>query len=94
MYYIATVFMAKELRALGFEVFGEPNICIISFRHKKYSVNKVQKFMKNRGWGLALLQKPLSIHFSFTPLNCLKRDEMLKDLKECVEFLEKNSSSQ
>jgi hypothetical protein len=74
-------------------VFGEPKVCIISFKHKKYSVKTVYKFMKKRGWGLSLLQKPLSIHFSFTPLNCLKKDELLKDLKECCEYLEKNGST-
>lgn len=46
--------------------------------------------MKTRGWGLALLQKPLSIHFSFTPINCLKKDEMVKDFKDCVAYLSKN----
>lgn len=83
--------MAKELRKLNFEVFGNPDVCIISFTHKKHSANGVQKFMKKKGWGLALLQKPLSIHFSFTPLNCLKKDELLKDLKECCDYLDKNT---
>ncbi len=73
--------MAKELKKLNFEIFGDPNICIISFNHKKHSASRVHKFMKKRGWGLSLLQKPLSIHFSFTPLNCTKKDEMLKDLR-------------
>ena len=84
--------MAKELRNLNFEVFGDPKVCIISMVHKRYSVNKVFKFMKKKGWGLSLMQKPLSLHFSFTPLNCLKKDEMLKDFKECCDFLEKDTS--
>lgn len=41
-------------------------------------------FMKGRGWGLSLLQNPLAIHYSFTPLNMLKRDEMIQDFKSCV----------
>lgn len=46
--------------------------------------------MKQRGWGLSVLQKPFAFQFSFTPLSCLKRDEMIKDLRECVEYYEKN----
>jgi hypothetical protein len=42
---------------------------------------------------LALLQNPLSIHFSFTPLNCTKREELIKDFKECIAYIEKNESS-
>jgi hypothetical protein len=49
--------------------------------------------MKKKGWGLAVLQNPLSIHFSFTPLNCTKRDEMIKDFKECIAHMEKNDGS-
>ncbi len=46
--------------------------------------------MKKRGWGLALVQRPLAIHFSFTPLNCPKKDEMVSDLKDCLKELAKN----
>lgn len=49
--------------------------------------------MKKKGWGLAILQNPLAIHFSFTPLNCTKRDELIKDFKECISYLEKNQAS-
>lgn len=72
---------------------GDPKLCVFSCRHKKFSVNSVVKFMKKRGWGLALLQRPISIHFSLTPLNCLKRDEMIKDFKECIDFLSKSNNA-
>jgi glutamate/tyrosine decarboxylase-like PLP-dependent enzyme len=85
--------VSSELKKLDFEVLGNPRVCIVSFRHKRFSAGSVFKFMKTKGWGFALLQNPLSIHFSFTPLNCLKRDEMIKDLKECVEYLTKNSTN-
>ena len=38
-----------------------------------------------------MLQKPYAFQFSFTPLNCVKSEEMIKDMKECVEFYTKNS---
>ena len=49
--------------------------------------------MKKKGWSLGVLQNPLAIHFSFTPLNCTKRDEMIKDFKECIVHIEKNDGS-
>jgi len=49
--------------------------------------------MKKRGWGLSLLQKPLALHFSFTPLNCQNRALFLKDIKDCLEELKKNPIS-
>lgn len=69
---------------------GKPNICVLSFRHKKHSVSNIVNFMKKKGWSLGVLQNPLAIHFSFTPLNCTKRDEMIKDFKECIAHIEKN----
>lgn len=33
------------------------------------------------------MQKPMSIHFSFTPLNATRVDEMIKDFKICVKEL-------
>ena len=38
--------------------------------------------MKKREWQLALNQNPLSIHFSFTPLNSLNIDKMVNDIQE------------
>ncbi len=45
--------------------------------------------MKERKWNLSLNQLPLCFHFSFTPLNSQKVDDMIKDFQECVKFLEK-----
>lgn len=46
--------------------------------------------MKTRGWGLSIQQKPTCLHFSFTPLNSLQSEEMIKDFREMVEFYKKN----
>jgi len=37
--------------------------------------------MKEKHWNLSLNQLPLCFHFSFTPLNSLKVDEMIKDFQ-------------
>ena len=45
--------------------------------------------MKKRNWQLSLNQKPMSFHYSFTPLNSSKVDDMIKDFKECISKLAK-----
>lgn len=49
--------------------------------------------MKKREWDLPLLQKPLAIHYSFTPLNALKIDQMVADFKEVMPEVIKLSKS-
>lgn len=61
---------------------GNPEICVIAFRHPRYSVNNIQIEMKKREWQLALNQNPLCIHFSFTPLNSQNIDKMIRDIQE------------
>jgi len=47
--------------------------------------------MKKKGWGYSLCQKPISFQFSFTPLSATKVDEMIKDMKECIDYYTKNN---
>lgn len=64
--------------------------CVISFRHKMIPLNAILTFMKGKGWNFSITQKPLAFQFSFTPLNCQRRDEMVKDMKECIDYYKKN----
>ncbi len=63
---------------------------MLAFKHKSIPVNAIQVFMKGKGWAFSLSRKPMSFQFSFTPLSCLKSDEMIKDMKECIDFYNKN----
>lgn len=67
---------------------------MISFRHKVIPLNAILKFMKGKGWGFTVTAKPLCFQFSFTPLSCLKKDDMIRDMKECIEFYNKNGFPQ
>ena len=82
--------MSSEFEKLGFEILSKAKLCVFSFKHKKIPVNAIQSFMKERGWGFSINQNPLSFQFSLTPMNCTKSDEMIKDMKECLAFYEKN----
>jgi hypothetical protein len=73
--------LAKELKMLGFKVHGQPEICCIGFYHPKYPVSIVKEKMNNKGWDLPIIQKPISLHYSFTPINCVRIDQMVLDFK-------------
>lgn len=63
---------------------------MISFRHRSLPLNAILTFMKGKGWNFSITQKPLAFQFSFTPLSCQKSDDMIKDMKECIDFYKKN----
>ena len=46
--------------------------------------------MKGKEWNFSVTRKPLCFQFSFTPLSCLKSDDMIKDMKECIAYYQKN----
>lgn len=76
------------LEQLGFTLYGKADICTIAFSHPRHSCNSIQTLMKRREWSISLLQMPLALHFSFTPLNSTKVDQLIKDIKEVVAELE------
>jgi hypothetical protein len=47
--------------------------------------------LKKKDWGLSVVQKPILLHFSFTPLNSTKADQLIKDIKDSLEELKKSS---
>ena len=73
--------LAVELKNLGFKVFGDPEICCIGFNHPKYSIGVVKDAIKKKGWEIPIIQKPMALHYSFTPLNSLKVNEMVADIR-------------
>lgn len=44
--------------------------------------------MKAKGWDIPIIQLPLALHYSFTPINSLKIDQMVEDLKSVTKDLE------
>lgn len=79
--------LSTELKSLGFKIFGNPIVCTIGFLHPDIASGSIHDWMHAKGWDLPLLQKPMSIHFSFTPLNATRVDEMIRDFKLCIKDL-------
>jgi hypothetical protein len=63
---------------------------VLSFRHKTIPINAILTYIKKKGWGFTLNARPLCFQFSFTPLSCTKSDDMISDMKECIEYYKKN----
>ncbi|GMH45681.1 hypothetical protein BSKO_13644 [Bryopsis sp. KO-2023] len=74
------------------EVIGEPQGSVIAFRSMKKSINifKVHDLMTRRGWHLNTLQFPPGLHMCFTARHTQVVELLLKDLKTCVDALEKD----
>ena len=68
------------MRKEGYKVFGQPKICCIGFSHPKYSNSLIKEKMKLREWDIPLIQNPIALHYSFTPLNSLKIEQMIADI--------------
>jgi sphinganine-1-phosphate aldolase len=78
---------ADQLRADGrIEVFGDPRICVVSFRPKDIGSYKLSSFLgRERGWELSSLHRPEGIHISVTPSNQEKvRTNLVKDVKDGI----------
>ena len=51
--------VSDELEKMGFSIFTRKKICVLSFVHKRIPMHAIYGFMKQKGWGLTILQKPL-----------------------------------
>jgi hypothetical protein len=40
--------------------------------------------MKAKGFDFPIIQKPMALHYSFTPINCVKIDQIVADFKEIM----------
>jgi hypothetical protein len=77
---------------MGFKLYGRADICTIAFAHPQIPCSDIQTLLKKKKeWGLSVLQKPILLHFSFTPLNSTKVDQLIKDIREIVEELKKST---
>jgi acyl CoA:acetate/3-ketoacid CoA transferase alpha subunit len=62
---------------------------VIGFSHPQYPISAIQELMKQKKWSLSLIQKPIALHFSFTPLNSKRVDQMIQDFEKTMQELEK-----
>lgn len=72
------------VRALGFEVLGEPQLGIVAFAHKEADVFTVYRNMYRKGWFTSLTTEPPALHLMLSPFHRQVVDVYLSDLKESL----------
>ena len=68
------------VKALGFEVLGEPHLGIVAFTHESADVFAVYRDLYKKGWFASLTTQPPALHLMLSPVHNEKTDLYLDDL--------------
>jgi len=74
----------EGVRALGFEVLGEPKLGIVAFTHKNADVFTVYRNMYRKGWFTSLTTEPPALHLMLSPFHQQVVEVYLKDLEDSL----------
>lgn len=76
--------VAEGVKALGFEVLGNPMLGLIAFRHPDHHAFAIYGEIYRRGWFTSVTKEPPSLHLMLSPKHADFIDEYLADLKASV----------
>lgn len=74
----------KGIESLGFNVLGDPKLCIIAFNHPELDTFALYKQMYNRGWITSLTTEPQALHLMMSPFHVQVTSNYLSDLEDAV----------
>lgn len=74
----------KGIESLGFNVLGDPKLCIIAFNHPELDTFALYKQMYNRGWITSLTTEPQALHLMMSPFHVQVTSSYLSDLDDAV----------
>lgn len=74
----------EGVRALDFEVLGNPILGLIAFRHPKYHAFSIYGEMYRRGWFTSATNEPASLHLMISPRHSEFIDAYIEDLAASV----------
>jgi glutamate/tyrosine decarboxylase-like PLP-dependent enzyme len=72
------------VKALGFEVFGKPQLGIISFRHPEADTFALLGKLHHKGWITGALVDPPALHLMLTPVHLEASTQYLADLEQAL----------
>ncbi len=72
--------MEIGVRALGFEVLGQPLLGLLAFRHPEADTLALYSAMRQRGWFTSITAEPSSLHLMLSPKHAEVADAYLADL--------------
>ena len=73
------------VKALGFEVLGNPMLGLMAFRHPDHHAFAIYGEIFRRGWFTSVTKEPPSLHLMLSPKHADVVDDYLADLRESVE---------
>ncbi len=76
------------VKALGFEVLGNPMLGLIAFRHPKHHAFAIYGEIYRRGWFTSVTKSPPSLHLMLSPKHADFIDDYLADLAASVAAVE------
>eukprot|EP00210_Caulerpa_lentillifera_P007678 g7329.t1 len=76
------------------EIVGNPIGPVVAFKLKKQPgrIYKVNDLISEKGWHLSPLQFPPALHMAFTGRHTNTGKKLIKDLKECVDMVKRDST--
>ena len=87
--------IASEIEKIpGLHVVGNPQACAVGFTSKEFDVYHLCSMVAKKGWELNQLQFPPGLHISVTFLHTKNgtSEQLIKDIKSCVEEIRANPS--
>ena len=75
------------VKALGFEVLGNPVLGLIAFRHPEHDNIAIYSEMYRRGWFTSITTQPPSLHLMLSPKHSEVIDDYLSDLGESTQIV-------
>ena len=76
--------IADGVKALGFEVLGNPMLGLIAFRHPDHHAFAIYGELYKRGWFTSATKEPPSLHLMLSPEHVNSVEDYLQDLSESV----------
>lgn len=75
----------EGVKALGFEILGQPRLGLVAFRHPEHHAFAIYGEIYRRGWFTSVTKEPPSLHLMLSPKHADFIEDYLADLAASVE---------